>query len=185
MTQYLSKGKNYALRTEILAQVQNEATKLTRALSLDLSRANHERFQWATGSLILLSSRSVDSDEPAIEFDTSNGKALWRQWAAFYLDSGSSVVRRFQQRIDPYTSDQFAVNSVWELADLPGLPQVQGRPIAAKIEEFVPTGKANSQSIEFRVVAKDKLPLGNRSEEAKIVRVETTTIIRLGSVVNP
>ena len=185
LAQFLSKGSKYAHRTETISGVQREATKLTRALSLDLSRSTVDRFQWGAGSMIFLSSRSVDSNAPAVEFDPVTGGVMWREWAAYYLDQSAHVVRRFQQALAPPTSDPIAPDSLWQLADLPDLPQDQGRVVARNIEDFSPTGKATSQSIEIKVVAKDVLKVGNVSNAEKNVQVEISTIIRLGSVKKP
>ena len=107
---------------------------------------------------------------------------LWKKWVAYSLDSETQTVRRYTQDLAGPTPDQFAPPSAWDLADLAGLPVNEGKTVANNILEFVPTGKADSQSMEFRIVAVGRVPLGNMAEKDKELRVEIKTMLRLGSV---
>ncbi len=182
VTNFLVKGKRMTVKTEALSSLQREATKLSRALGRDLARACGDRYQWGTEGIIFLSTKSTDSAQPTLEFDSATGMVLWKKWVAYSLDSETQTVRRYTQDLAGPTPDQFAPPSAWDLADLAGLPVNEGKTVANNILEFVPTGKADSQSMEFRIVAVGRVPLGNMAEKDKELRVEIKTMLRLGSV---
>lgn len=182
VTTFMVKGKRMATKTESLASLQREVTALSRSLGRDLARATADRFQWGKQGIIFLSSKSADSDQPNLEFDTNTGSVKWRQWMAYSLDEKTQTVRRYSQALATPTGDQFAPASAWDLADLSGLPIGEGKVMGRQILEFIPTGKADSQSLEFRIVAGGEVPLGNLSEQEKEIKVEVKTTLRLGSV---
>ena len=183
---FVVKGKRIAVRTETLASVQHEATKLVRALSQDLGRGTMETPKWSVGSLIFLSSKPVDrSAEPELEFDASSGKVLWKSWVGYHLDPADGKVRRFVSPLATPVAEPIDAPNEWDLTDLPGLDLSTGRIVAKQIIEFVPEGAPSADYIRYRVRARGEVPLGNLSAVEKTVEVELSTTVRLGTVFRP
>jgi hypothetical protein len=181
---FLVKGKRLAVRTESLSSVQQEAVKLTRALAQDLNRGTQIDMRWASGALVFLSSKAVDpTSEPELEFEAGTGRVVWKQWVGYYLDPASMEVRRFTQALASPSSDPFSITGGLLETDLPGLPSSQGRVVARQILDFVPTGRVAENLMEFRVRAQGQVPLGNLTDQEKIIEVELSTMIRMGTVV--
>ena len=73
----------------------------------------------------------------------------------------------------------------WVLTDLPGLPPKEGLIVAEDIAEFFPTGRMTDTAMEFTIRAQREVPLGNMSDNEKLVEVEFSTMIRMGDGMTP
>ncbi len=179
---FFVRGNRLAVRSEMFGRVQNEAILLTRALSRDLYQSTWEWTQWDDGQLIFLSSRPLSANagsEPAVEFESGTGRVIWKKWVAYILDDETGRVLRYEEPMSPPRADLTGVTSPFELADLSDLEQSQMRVVARQISSFVPEGLVGPNLVRFRVVARGELPLGNLSEDEKVIEVGMVTSIRL------
>lgn len=185
---FMVRSKRYAVRTEVLSRVQQEAVKLSRKLSEDVNRGTISGItsMWSSDGVVFLSSKPVDATtEPALEFDPSTGQVVWKQWVAYHRDSDSKEVRRFSKPLPTPVSDSRIATDIWDLSELPGLPKNTGKIVATNIVEFFPTGRDTDNTMEWKIKASGELPLGNLSQAEKIVEVEIFTMIRMGATVGP
>lgn len=184
---FMVRSKRYAVRTEVLSNVQQEAVKLSRKLAEDVNRGTVSGItsMWSSDAVVFLSSKPVDADtEPALEFNQSTGQVVWKQWVAYYRDPSTNIVRRFSKPLATPVSDSVAAQGIWDLSELPGLPPNTGKVVATNIAEFHPTGRETANTMEWKITASDELPLGNLTAEEKLVEVEMYTMIRMGATVD-
>ena len=57
--------------------------------------------------------------------------------------------------------------------------------VAEDITEFFPTGRMTDTAMEFTIRAQREVPLGNMTDNEKLVEVEISTMIRMGDGMTP
>lgn len=181
VTMFFVRGQRYTIATETYATVQRQATAVLGRITDEMYKGARRQMVVGTDNrdVVFLSFSPVDPagpEEPAVQFESTTGRLVWKKWVAFTYDESSKEVRRVEVPLASPVTD-LAVPVVPE-PDLPALrTSSTARPIGRDVSRFEVYPSAGGVSVSVTVGR--LMPVAALSEAQKDVSVNVKMEVNL------